>query len=89
MPTTPFERRTRAAQDRLRDGAGDALVLFPSRNLRYLTGFDEEPAERHLLLFVPREGDPVFLVPKLYDEQVREASWVPDVRTWADDDDPV
>ncbi|MFC4360131.1 aminopeptidase P family protein [Halobium salinum] len=89
MPETPFERRTRAAQDRLRDGAGDALVLFPSRNLLYTAGFDEEPAERHLLLFVPAEGDPVFLVPELYGEQVREESWVGDVRTWADDEDPV
>ncbi|ELZ76412.1 Xaa-Pro aminopeptidase M24 family protein [Haloferax gibbonsii ATCC 33959] len=85
---TPFERRTRACQERLADADADAAVLFPSRNLLYLSGFDEEPAERHLLLFVPREGDPVFLVPDLYETQVRTESWVGDVRTWSDDDDP-
>uniref|UniRef100_UPI0005B21C04 aminopeptidase P family N-terminal domain-containing protein n=1 Tax=Haloferax sp. ATB1 TaxID=1508454 RepID=UPI0005B21C04 len=85
---TPFERRTRACQERLADADADATVLFPSRNLLYLSGFDEEPAERHLLLFVPREGDPVFLVPDLYETQVRAESWVADVRTWSDDDDP-
>jgi Xaa-Pro aminopeptidase len=122
--TTPYERRTREAQRRLRDrgtdGADgdhnadsddrdhdadsddrdhdadsddrdhdtDALVLFPSRNLQYLTGFEEDPGERHLLLFVPAEGDPVFLVPDLYAEQIRRETWIDDVRTWADEDNP-
>ncbi|QLG61679.1 M24 family metallopeptidase [Halorarum salinum] len=102
---SPHERRTREAQARLRERGDDCLVLFPSTNLRYLSGFDEHPGERHLLLFVPAAGrdaaggtggsdesdgdpDPVFLVPELYGEQVREESWVPDVRTWADDADP-
>ncbi|ELZ85587.1 putative X-Pro dipeptidase [Haloferax elongans ATCC BAA-1513] len=86
---TPFERRTRACQDRLATEDADAAVFFPSRNLLYLAGFDEEPAERHLFLFVPRNGDPVFLVPDLYETQIRTESWVADVRTWSDDDDPV
>ena len=85
---TPFERRTRDCQSRLRDGAGDALVLFPSQNLFYLSGFSETPDERHLLLFVPARGDPVFVVPELYADQIREASWVDDVRTWSDDEGP-
>jgi Xaa-Pro aminopeptidase len=85
---TPAERRTRACQDRLREGPADAVVCFPSTNLQYLTGFVEEPGERHLLLFVPESGDPVFLVPDLYDHQVRDESWVEDVRTWTDGDDP-
>ncbi|WP_363465744.1 Xaa-Pro peptidase family protein [Halogeometricum borinquense] len=89
MATTPFERRTRDAQAALDDAAADALVCFPSRNLSYLSGFSEEPGERHLFFFVPADGDPVFLVPELYEEQVRAATWIDDVRTWADDDDPV
>ncbi|WP_435147439.1 M24 family metallopeptidase [Halobaculum sp. P14] len=98
--STPYERRTREAQRRLRDRGVDALVLFPSTNLLYTSGFDEHPGERHLLLFVPAADgdsdggaeslpDPVFLVPELYGEQVRAESWVPDVRTWADEDDPM
>ncbi|MBP1987112.1 M24 family metallopeptidase [Halolamina salifodinae] len=84
-----FERRTRDAQQRLRDRGDAGLVLFPSRNLRYLAGYAEEPAERHLLLFVPAEGDPVFFVPALSGEQIHDASWVADVRTWADAENPV
>ncbi|MCT9096759.1 Xaa-Pro peptidase family protein [Haloarchaeobius sp. HME9146] len=84
-----FERRARACQERLEAVDADAAVLFPSPNLYYASGFHEEPAERHLFLFVPETGDPVFLVPKLYASQIRDESWVSDVRTWADGDDPV
>jgi len=87
--TTPFERRTQRCQERLAAVDADAVVLFPSPNLYYLSGFDEEPMERHLLLFVPPAGDPVFVAPTMYDEQLRDESWVTDVRTWDDGDDPV
>ncbi|MFO8114998.1 MAG: Xaa-Pro peptidase family protein [Halorubrum sp.] len=91
------DRRRRAAA-LLRDEDADGLVCFPSRNLQYLTGFDEEPGERHFLLAVPaadRSGDPpardapTLLVPTLYESQVREETTVAAVRTWADGDDPV
>lgn len=86
---TPFERRTRACQEQLREYGAAAAVLFPSQNLYYTTGFDEEPSERHLFFFLPASGDPAFVVPDLYGEQIRGASWVEDVRTWSDDDDPL
>jgi Xaa-Pro aminopeptidase len=85
---TPAERRTRAVQDRLQAHGDDAAVLFPSHNLQYTTGFSEEPGERHLLAFLPADGDPVFLVPELSAQQVRQASWIDDVRAWSDTEDP-
>ncbi|WP_188880790.1 M24 family metallopeptidase [Halarchaeum grantii] len=89
MSETPFERRTRDAQARLRERGASALALFPSPNTYYLGGFEESPGERHFFLFVPASGDPVFVVPALYGAQVRDATWVADVRTWADGDDPL
>ncbi|RRJ28159.1 M24 family metallopeptidase [Halocatena pleomorpha] len=86
---TPFERRTRACQQRLRDQKAEAVVLFPSRNLQYTTSVVEEPSERHLFFIVPARGEPVFVVPELYGEQLRAETWVADVRTWADSDDPL
>ncbi|MFC3478905.1 M24 family metallopeptidase [Halobacterium litoreum] len=83
-----FEDRTRRCQKRLRERDAASVVLFPSPNLYYLGGFHEEPAERHLFLFVPASGDPAFVAPELYGEQLREATWVGDVRLWADGDDP-
>ncbi|WP_435097590.1 M24 family metallopeptidase [Halarchaeum sp. P4] len=89
MSDSPFERRTRAAQARLRERDAAALALFPSPNTYYLGGVHEEPGERHFFLFVPASGDPVFVVPELYGAQVRDATWVDDVRTWVDDADPL
>jgi len=83
-----FEDRTRRCQRRLAEAGADAAVLFPSTNLFYASGFREEPGERHLFLFVPQEGDPAFVAPEMYDEQIRAASWVGDVRLWADGEDP-
>ncbi|MEE6211457.1 Xaa-Pro peptidase family protein [Salarchaeum sp. III] len=83
---TPFERRTRACQDRL--DADESLILFPSPNLYYLGGFHESPGERHFFLFVT-STDAAFLAPALYEDQLRAETWVDDVRTWSDGDDPV
>ncbi|WP_353633561.1 Xaa-Pro peptidase family protein [Halobacterium sp. NMX12-1] len=83
-----FEARTRECQQRLRERGAAGVVLFPSPNLYYLGGFREEPGERHLFLFVPAEGDPAFVAPELYGDQLREATWVEDVRLWGDAEDP-
>lgn len=86
---TPFERRTNACQEQLQDHGASAAILFPSQNLYYTTGFDEEPSERHLFFLLPATGEPVFVVPDMYGEHIRDESWVTDVRTWSDDDDPL
>jgi Xaa-Pro aminopeptidase len=85
--TGPFERRTRDCQAALRDRGTDAAVLFPGPNLFYLTGFEESPGERHLLLFVPADGDPAFVAPTMYREQLD--TWVDDRRLYDDGDDPL
>lgn len=84
-----FEGRTRDCQRALADADADCLVCFPGPNLQYLTGFRDEPMERHLLLFVPREGagDPICLAPAMYDEQLSE-TWLSDLRLWTDGEDP-
>ena len=89
MDEDVFRRRTDRVQAALRDAGADAAVLFPSSNLHYLSGFEEEPSERHLFLFVPTEGDPVFVVPALYETQVRAESWVETVHAYGDDEDPL
>ncbi|WP_137286236.1 M24 family metallopeptidase [Halorussus salinisoli] len=86
---TAFEDRTRRCQERLAEVGADAAVLFPSTNLFYASGFREEPMERHLFLVIPGEGDPAFVAPEMYDDQIRDASWVGDLRLWADGDDPM
>ena len=88
MTATAHERRTRACQERLRDEDATVAVLAPGANLRYLTGVVETPSERLFCCLLPPDGDPVFVVPDLSGAQVRDATWVSDVRTWSDSDGP-
>jgi Xaa-Pro aminopeptidase len=88
VTVTVHERRTRDCQTRLRDAGAAVAVLAPGANLRYLTGVTETPSERLCCCLLPSDGDPVFVVPDLSGAQVREATWVSDVRTWRDAADP-
>ena len=83
---TPFERRVTTVQASLNAVEGDAVVLSPSPNLTYLTGFEESPSERLFVLVVPRRGDPTFVVPTMYEEQLPARY---DSRLWDDADDPL
>ncbi|ELZ02289.1 M24 family metallopeptidase [Natrialba aegyptia] len=84
---TQIDQRLERARNRIRDTSADALVLFPSTNLAYLSGFHEEPMERHLFLFVTAD-DAVFLAPTMYDTQLAAETPISDIRTWDDGDDP-
>ncbi len=71
------------------EAAGAAVGVFGlSSNLRYLTGFSDEPGERMLLLVVPRSGEATFIVPELYAVQVEAHSPPAALRVWADGEDP-
>ncbi|OAQ54473.1 hypothetical protein HTG_02675 [Natrinema mahii] len=86
----PFERRIAACKRRLAAEGADLAVCFPSPNLTYLTGFEESPSERHLLLFIPRDGDPAVIAPAMYEGQLSELP-IPILqrRFWTDSDDPL
>ncbi|WP_339106337.1 aminopeptidase P family protein [Haloterrigena salinisoli] len=87
---SPFEHRIAACQRRLERVDAALAVLVPGPNLTYLTGFEESPSERHLLLFVPQIGDPVVVAPSMYDAQLRTLPIETlAVRLWDDDDDPL
>lgn len=83
-----FLERTRRLQQRLLGADAAGAIFFPSPNLFYLTGFWEEPMERHLLLFVPPDGDPVLVAPALYESQLQAETWVERIETYSDSTDP-
>nr|WP_303648842.1 Xaa-Pro peptidase family protein [Haloarchaeobius litoreus] len=81
--------RIAACQKRLASEGADAAVLFPSVDMGYLSGFTDEPMERHLLLFVTPDEPPVFVAPAMYESQILGESVVDDVRVWDDGGDPL
>jgi Xaa-Pro aminopeptidase len=80
--------RIAKAQGLMRRARVDLLALSFGSNLRYLSGFSDEPSERLLLLLLPAEREPVFLVPELYADQVRRDSSIADLRVWKDEENP-
>jgi Xaa-Pro aminopeptidase len=69
----------------------DALLVSPSADLRYLTGYDAIPLERLTCLVVQAQGDPVIVVPGL-EKPAALASPIGDlgleVLSWGETDDP-
>lgn len=85
--SSPFGDRLERARKQLQDRGADALVCFPSTNMYYLSGFEDEPMERHLFLFVTPETT-LFVAPDMYVDQIKDESHVTDIRSWSDGDDP-
>ncbi len=85
---TPFVDRVRVCQKQLRDQGFDAVILFPSPNFTYLTGFQETPSERHFLFVVPADGTPTMLAPTMYGEPLEELG-LEAVVCWDDDANPL
>jgi D-alanyl-D-alanine dipeptidase len=83
--------RLRRAADRGRDAGYAAVIISPSPDLFYLTGYDAPVLERLTALVLRGERDPVLLVPEL--ERPRAATAgaesLAEVVTWRDGDDPI
>jgi len=81
--------RLDAVRRGLREHGAVVAVFGLSSNLRYLTGFTDEPGERALLLLVAAEGEVWMVVPELYVAEVTAHSPPATVLPWADGDDPM
>lgn len=90
MATTPFPDRLARARTAVGRARLTALLVTPSADLRYLTGYDAPPFERLTCLVLRPSGDPVMLVPEL--ERPRAAASPVgkqiEIAGWRDGDDP-
>lgn len=75
-------------RERLRAEGVDLLILGPSADLFYLTGFDAHLSERLNLLVVPAESRASLVVPALEAPLIGDARSLAEVHTWADHEDP-
>lgn len=65
-----YDGRLAAFRDRIRAEGAAAAVIAPTDHMRYLTGWAEPAGERFLTLWVFANGDPAFVVPELYRDDV-------------------
>jgi Xaa-Pro aminopeptidase len=89
MPHNHRARLRRAGQA-VADAGLDALVITPSSDLVYLTGYDPPPLERLTCLVVRPGKNPVLLVPALEAPLAARAqtSKLAEVTSWEETDDP-
>lgn len=83
-----YQKRAAKLQNLMALDDIEGFLFTASPNLLYMTGFSEGQMPRFLGLFIPTHHEPTFLVPALYEEQVRENTWVRTVIPWADGEDP-
>jgi Xaa-Pro aminopeptidase len=83
-----YAARRRALQGAMDRHGLDYLIVGPSADLVYLTGYHALNFERPTLLIVPRSGDGFFLVPALEADKTRSAAPDVEVRAWGDTEDP-
>lgn len=83
-----YRSRLSKAQDTLQQAGVAALLLGPSADLTYLTGFEAHESERLNLLVVPASGEPSLVVPTLEAPLVGDAADLVALHTWADHDVP-
>jgi Xaa-Pro aminopeptidase len=93
MTTTaaaPAERLARARKEQAERGL-DALLLGPSADLTYLTGYRPPALERLTLLVLPQAGEARLVVPALEAPLARDHLGDLDVQVaaWQETDDPV
>src|SRR5947209_16756413 len=80
-----YRRRLEAAQRRVSEEGLDGMLLAPGPDLQYLTGFHVYSGERLVALLLPREGEPLFLVPEMNVAQAEaNQAGVAAIRGWSD-----
>lgn len=66
----------------------DALIVSPSPDLRYLSGYAALPLERLTALIVRVEDDPVLIVPELEVSAAEAAGVSCEIESWSETEDP-
>ncbi|WP_028400807.1 M24 family metallopeptidase [Ectobacillus panaciterrae] len=66
----------------------EAAFLTSTPNVFYLTGFQCDPHERLLGLFVFQEKEPILICPKMEEGQARSAGWGYEIIGYSDTDSP-
>lgn len=71
MSMTEYNSRIERLQQQLRTERAAGALLAGTDQMLYLTGWKEGGHERFVGLFVPAEGEPVFVVPSMNADQAR------------------
>ena len=71
-----YEERLRKLRDGMRKADIDILLVTSSVNIFYLSGFFNSGQDKYQCLVVPLDGEPHFILRKLYFTAVEALSWI-------------
>ncbi len=79
-----YQERYARLRTQMIDKGVECVVLWPSSNLFYLTGYSPKRDERLQVAIIPADGEPILIVPKLYAGEARNQCWIQNKREWQD-----
>src|SRR5712664_2559792 len=85
---TVFAQRISRAQDELKSRKLDLLVVEPSTNFQYFTGYNPGRSERLILLMIPVGRAPVIVCPSFEVERIKRNTVISDARGWEEHENP-
>lgn len=88
FPETEFAARIEALRCEIEPTGAEALVLFGPENIFWATGRQTAGYFAFQALLVPLSGAPILLVRQLELTGARVATWLSDIRTWQDGENP-
>src|SRR5205823_1775940 len=83
-----FAQRISRAQDELKARRLDLLVVEPSTNFQYFTGYNPGRSERLILLMVPASGAATIVCPSFEVERIKRNTVISDARGWEEQENP-
>lgn len=89
FPKEEFEDRSRRARKLLADAGIDIMVITGPENIFYLTGQQTPGYYTFQALLLSVDRDPVFVIRQLEYYNFRSNTFIDDVETYGDGDDPV
>ncbi|HEU5262147.1 MAG TPA: Xaa-Pro peptidase family protein [Gemmatimonadales bacterium] len=88
LSTEVFARRIQRVQAELTTQKLDFLIVTPSTNYEYFTGYNPGRSERLITCILPVAGAPVVVCPAFEVDRVKSHSAIPDVRGWEEQENP-
>ena len=88
FPQEEYAPRIAALQARVTASGADALLLTGPENIFWATGRQTAGYFAFQALLIPAEGSPTLLVRQLEETGARAATWLTDIVTWQDGEDP-
>ena len=83
-----IQTRLDLARRKLSQSGADCLFVTPSTNLFYLSGIAFHRSERLTAVLLPRDGDPVLVVPAFEEARARAMTPLANVVAWSETEDP-